>query len=58
MKSKEIARQRPLFADWPTWQKQPMEVRQEVEKLLANMYLEIVKPSPEIHEQERSDESD
>ena len=44
MRSKEIVSQRPLFADWPTWQQLPTEVRQRAEHLLANICLEVVKP--------------
>jgi hypothetical protein len=44
MSNKELVRQRPLFADWPTWQQLPTEVRQSVEQLLAQMCLEIVSP--------------
>jgi hypothetical protein len=54
MKSKKSVRQRPLFADWP--QALSTEVQQEVERLLANMYLEVVNPSHEVHVQEPSDE--
>jgi hypothetical protein len=56
MRSKENARQRPLFADWPAWQELPTQVQQQIEKLLANMYLEVVNPSHEVHVQEQRDE--
>jgi hypothetical protein len=42
MTRKKLAGQRPLFADWPAWQTLPTEVRQSVEHLLAQMYLDIV----------------
>ena len=42
MSHKKLAGQRPLFADWPAWQTLPAEVRQSVEHLLAQMYLDIV----------------
>lgn len=44
MQSKETVSQRPLFADWATWQQLPTEVRQQAQHLLANMCLEVVKP--------------
>ena len=53
MQRKESLSQRPLFADWPTWQQVPMEVRQQVEHLLTNMCLEVIQPT---NDQERSDE--
>jgi hypothetical protein len=34
--------QRSLFAEWPTWQQLPIEARQHVEQLLANMCLEVI----------------
>ena len=40
-----MARQRPLFVDWPAWQRLPTEVCQQIEQVLANMYLEVVTTS-------------
>ena len=56
MKSKKSVCQRPLFTDWPTRHELPTEVQQEVEKLLVNMYLEIVNPTHEVLDQEQSNE--
>jgi hypothetical protein len=56
MDSNERARQRPLFGDWPAWQGLPTEVQQEVQKMLVNMYLEIVNPSQESEEDQRDEQ--
>ena len=56
MQSKEIVSQRPLFADWPAWQQLPTEVCQQVEQLLANICLEVVKANNDSNDQEQSDE--
>ena len=56
MRSKELVSQRPVFADWPTWQQLPTEVRQQVEHLLANMCLEVIEPINDSNNQEQSDE--
>jgi hypothetical protein len=48
--------QRPLFADWPAWQQLPTDVRQQLEHLLANMCLEVVKTNNDSNDQEQSDE--
>jgi hypothetical protein len=42
MKTKEIACQRPLFADWPAWQTLPLDVRRQVEQELITICLEVV----------------
>ncbi len=55
-----MARQRPLFVDWPAWQTLPTNVHQQVEQVLANMYLEVVTTSSDPKEvpttSERCDE--
>lgn len=56
MDSNERARQRPLFGDWPAWQGLPTEVQQEVQRMLVNMYLEIVNPSQEPEEDQRDEQ--
>ena len=56
MRSKEKICQRPLFADWPPWPQLPAEVRQQVERLLANMCLEVINPNHDPNDQEQSDE--
>ena len=56
MDSNERARQRPLFGDWPAWQGLPTEVQQEVQKMLVNMYLEIVNPAQESEEDPRDEQ--
>lgn len=56
MDSNTRARQRPLFGDWPAWQALPTEVQQEIQKMLATMYLEIVNPSHESPVGEQRDE--
>ena len=45
MKSKEVARQRPLLVDWPVWQQLPTESRQQAEHLLACMCIEVLNPN-------------
>lgn len=47
MDRNKLARQRPLFGDWPAWQQLPREVQQEIQKALATIYLEIVNPPHE-----------
>ena len=56
MDSNERARQRPLFGDWPAWQGLPTGAQQEVQKMLVNMYLEIVNPSQESEEDQRDEQ--
>jgi len=56
MKNKKSMCQRPLFTDWPTRHELPTEVQQQVETLVANMYLAIVNPTHEVHDQEQSNE--
>jgi hypothetical protein len=45
--------QRSLFAEWPAWQQLPTEARQQVEQLLANMCLEVIRSN---NNQEQFDE--
>ena len=52
MQRKDTVAQRPLFAEWPTWQQLPTEVRQRVEQLLVSMCLEVIQSN----NQEQSDE--
>lgn len=56
MRSKEAVSQRPLFADWPTWQQLPREVRQQAEHLLTNMCLEVVESINDSNNAEQTDE--
>jgi hypothetical protein len=56
MQSKELVIQRPLFGDWPPWRQLPTEVRQQVERLLGNMCLEVVNPNNDSNDQEQSNE--
>ena len=53
MQRKDTVAQRPLFAEWPAWRQLPLEVRQRVEHLLANMCLEVIQPN---NNQEQYDE--
>jgi len=52
MQRKESTVQRSLFAEWPTWQQLPIEARHHVERLLANMCLEVIQSN---NNQEPSD---
>ena len=56
MQRKQSVSQRPLFADWPAWQQLPTDVRQQLEHLLADMCLEVVKANSNSNDQEQSDE--
>ena len=53
MQRKDTVTQRPLFAEWPTLQQLPTEVRQRAEQLLVSMCLEVIQSN---NHQEQSDE--
>ena len=47
MRNKAITHQRPLFTDRPAWHALPTEVCQQVERLLANVCLDVVNSDDE-----------